>query len=128
ARWLLPKRIVATPSSTTMAALPVLKPLHDAAGLTRIVASTYQAVSGGGMEGVQVLHEQLVAGAERGDALARQGDAVDLGEARKWAVPIGFNVVPLNYVLGEDDYTEEELQLRDESRKILDLPALAVSG
>jgi len=124
----LPKGIIANPNCTTMAAMPVLKPLHDAAGLTRIIASTYQAVSGGGMEGVQVLHEQIVAGAEGSDALARQGDAVDLGEPRKWAVPIGFNVVPLNYVLGEDDYTEEELKLRDESRKILDLPALAVSG
>ncbi|HEY6814006.1 MAG TPA: aspartate-semialdehyde dehydrogenase [Croceibacterium sp.] len=124
----LPKGIVANPNCTTMAAMPVLKPLHDAAGLTRIVASTYQAVSGGGMEGVQVLHEQIVAGAAESDKLARQGDSVDLGEPRKWTVPIGFNVVPLNYVLGEDDYTEDELKLRDESRKILDLPALAVSG
>ena len=124
----LPKGIVANPNCTTMAAMPVLKPLHDAAGLIRIVASTYQAVSGGGMEGVQVLHEQIVAGAAESDKLARQGDAVELGEPRKWAVPIAFNVVPLNYVLGEDDYTEEELKLRDESRKILDLPQLAVSG
>src|SRR5690606_25195144 len=111
-----------------LAAMPVPKPLRDAAGLRRIIASTYQAVSGGGMEGVQVLHEQLVAGAESSDALARKGDAVDLGEPRKWAVPIGFNVVPLNYVLGEDDYTEEELKLRDESRKILGIPELPVSG
>ena len=124
----IPKGIVANPNCTTMAAMPVLKPLHDAAGLKRIVASTYQAVSGGGMEGVQVLHEQLVAGAAESDKLARHGDAVDLGAPRKWAVPIGFNVVPLNYVLGEDDYTEEELKLRDESRKILGLPDLAVSG
>jgi len=124
----LAKGIIANPNCTTMAAMPVLKPLHDAAGLTRIVASTYQAVSGGGMEGVQVLHEQIVAGAAESDKLARQGDAVELGEPRKWAVPIAFNVVPLNYVLGEDDYTEEELKLRDESRKILDLPELAVSG
>ncbi len=124
----LPKGIIANPNCTTMAAMPVLKPLHDAAGLRRIVASTYQAVSGGGMEGVQVLHEQVVAGAADSDKLARKGDAVDLGEPRKWAVPIAFNVVPLNYVLGEDDYTEEELKLRDESRKILGLPELAVSG
>jgi aspartate-semialdehyde dehydrogenase len=124
----LPKGIIANPNCTTMAAMPVLKPLHDAAGLKRIVASTYQAVSGGGMEGVQVLHQQVVAGAAESDALARRGDAVDLGEPRKWAVPIAFNVVPLNYVLGEDSYTEEELKLRDESRKILGLPGLAVSG
>ena len=124
----LPKGIIANPNCTTMAAMPVLKPLHDAAGLKRLVASTYQAVSGGGMAGVEELHEQVVAGAADSDRLSRKGDAVALGEPRKWAVPIGFNVVPLNYVLGEDDYTEEELKLRDESRKILDLPELAVSG
>lgn len=124
----IPKGIVANPNCTTMAAMPVLKPLHDAAGLKRMVASTYQAVSGGGMAGVEELREQIAAGAAQCDALARRGDAVELGTPRKWAVPIGFNVVPLNYVFGEDDYTEEELKLRDESRKILDLPELPVSG
>ena len=125
---MLPKGIVANPNCTTMAAMPVLKPLHDAAGLKRLVASTYQAVSGGGIEGVEVLAGQIKAGADTCEALAAQGDAVDLGEVRKWAVPIAYNVVPLNYVLGEDGYTEEELKLRDESRKILNLPNLAVSG
>ncbi|MBB4631050.1 aspartate-semialdehyde dehydrogenase [Sphingosinicella soli] len=124
----IPKGIVANPNCTTMAAMPVLKPLHAAAGLKSLVASTYQAVSGGGMAGVEELHEQIVAGAAGSDALARDGAAVDLGEPRKWAVPIAFNVVPLNYVLGEDGYTEEEAKLRDESRKILNLPALTVSG
>ncbi|MGX7896240.1 aspartate-semialdehyde dehydrogenase [Tsuneonella sp. HG222] len=123
-----PKGIVANPNCTTMAAMPVLKVLHDAAGLTRLVASTYQAVSGGGVEGVEILADQVAAGAAGSAALAREGDAVDLGPVRKWTVPIAFNVVPLNYVLGEDGYTEEELKLRDESRKILDLPDLAVSG
>jgi len=124
----LPKGIVANPNCTTMAAMPVLKPLHEAAGLKRIVASTYQAVSGGGVEGVQVLAEQIEAGADGCAWLARDNAAVDLGEVKKWAVPIGFNVVPLNYVLGEEGYTEEELKLRDESRKILEIPDLAVSG
>jgi len=124
----LPKGIVANPNCTTMAAMPVLKPLHEAAGLKRIVASTYQAVSGGGVEGVQVLAEQIEAGADGCARLARDNAAVDLGEVKKWAVPIGFNVVPLNYVLGEEGYTEEELKLRDESRKILEIPDLAVSG
>lgn len=124
----IPKGIVANPNCTTMAAMPVLKPLHAAAGLKRLIASTYQAVSGGGMAGVEELHEQIVAGAAGSDALARDGGAVDLGQPRKWAVPIGFNVVPLNYVLGEDGYTEEEAKLRDESRKILGLPDLTVSG
>ena len=124
----IPKGIVANPNCTTMAAMPVLKPLHAAAGLKSLVASTYQAVSGGGMAGVEELHEQIVAGASGSDALARDGAAVDLGQPRKWAVPIAFNVVPLNYVLGEDGYTEEEAKLRDESRKILNLPDLTVSG
>jgi aspartate-semialdehyde dehydrogenase len=111
-----------------MAAMPVLKPLHEAAGLKRLVASTYQAVSGGGMAGVEELREQIVAGAAECEKLAAHGDALDLGTPRKWAVPIAFNVVPLNYVLGEDGYTEEELKLRDESRKILGLPDLRVAG
>ena len=124
----LPKGIIANPNCTTMAAMPVLKPLHAAAGLKRLVASTYQAVSGGGMAGVEELAEQIKAGAAECEKLARDGSSVELGSPRKWAVPIGFNVVPLNYVLGEDGYTEEELKLRDESRKILNLPDLAVSG
>lgn len=124
----LPKGIIANPNCTTMAAMPVLKPLHDAAGLKRLVVSTYQAVSGGGVEGNQVLEEQIQAGAEGCIGLAESADAVDLGEPKKWAVPIAYNVVPLNYVLGEDGYTEEELKLRDESRKILEIPDLPVSG
>jgi len=123
-----PKGIVANPNCTTMAAMPVLKPLHEAAGMTRLIASTYQAVSGGGVAGIEELAAQLKAGAADCEALARDGSAIDLPHIKKWVVPIGFNVVPLNYVLGEDDYTEEELKLRDESRKILDLPDLAVSG
>lgn len=125
---ILPKGIIANPNCTTMAAMPVLKPLHDAAGLKRLIASTYQAVSGGGVEGVEVLREQVQAGSDGCAALAKDGASVDLGEVRKWAVPIAYNVVPLNYVLGEDDYTEEELKLRDESRKILGIPDLPVSG
>jgi len=125
----IPKGIVANPNCTTMAAMPVLKPLHDKAGLKRLTVSTYQAASGGGIEGIQVLSEQLRGGAEGDlDGLARSPDAAPLPEARKWAVPLAYNVVPLNYVLGEDGYTEEELKLRDESRKILELPGLPVSG
>ena len=124
----VPKGIVANPNCTTMAAMPVLKPLHHEAGLGRIVASTYQAVSGGGIEGVEVLRDQVQAGSADCARLARDGDAADLGEVRKWTVPIAYNVVPLNYVLGDDGYTEEETKLRDESRKILGIPDLAVSG
>ena len=125
----IPKGIVANPNCTTMAAMPVLKPLHDRAGLKRLTVSTYQAASGGGMEGIEVLAEQLRAGAAGDlDGLARSPDAAPLPEPRKWAVPLAYNVVPLNYVLGEDGYTEEELKLRDESRKILEIPGLPVSG
>ncbi len=124
----LPKGIVANPNCTTMAAMPALKPLHTAAGLKRLVASTYQAVSGGGVAGNEELEEQIQAGAADCAQFATDGKAVDLPEPRKWAVPIGYNVVALNYVLGEDGYTEEELKLRDETRRILEIPDLPVSG
>ena len=124
----LPKGIIANPNCTTMAAMPVLKPLHDAAGLKRMVASTYQAVSGGGVAGVEELDEQIKAGAGEGAVMSVSGETVELPAPKKWAVPIGYNVVPLNYVLGEDGYTEEELKMRDESRKILEIPNLPVSG
>lgn len=122
------KGIIANPNCTTMAAMPVLKPLHQVAGLKRIIASTYQAVSGGGVAGVDELDEQIRAGAGHGEVMSVDGEATELPAPKKWAVPIGFNVVPLNYVLGEDGYTEEELKLRDESRKILEIPDLQVSG
>jgi aspartate-semialdehyde dehydrogenase len=124
----IPKGIIANPNCTTMAAIPVLKPLHDAAGLKRLVASTYQAVSGAGMAGIEVLSRQLAHVGNRAAELARIGSAEFLPAAEKWAVPMAHNVVPLNYVLGEDDYTEEELKLRDETRKILEIPGLPVSG
>ncbi|MFN7111735.1 MAG: aspartate-semialdehyde dehydrogenase [Brevundimonas sp.] len=124
----LPKGIIANPNCTTMAAMPVLKPLHDAAGLKRLTVSTYQAVSGGGVEGIRVLDEQSRAAVGQGAALARDGGSVDFGAPEKWVVPIAANVVALNYSLGEDGYTDEELKLRDESRKILEIPGLPVSG
>jgi aspartate-semialdehyde dehydrogenase len=124
----LPKGIIANPNSTTMAAMPVLKPLHAAAGLKRLVVSTYQAVSGAGVAGIRELEEQVRAVGEHGAALARSGTAAPMPAPGKWAVPIAFNVVPLNYRLAEDGYTEEEIKLRDETRRILELPALPVSG
>lgn len=124
----LPLGIVANPNCTTMAAMPVLGPLHAEAGLKRLVVSTYQAVSGGGLEGIEVLARQIDHVGSRARELAEGGHEDLLPEAEKWAVPIAHNVVPLNYVLGEDGYTEEELKLRDESRKILEIPGLPVSG
>lgn len=124
----IPKGIVANPNCTTMAAMPVLKPLHAESGLTRLVASTYQAASGAGVAGVRELQAQARASVEAGEALTRDGDAVAFPPLQKWAVPLACNVVPLNYVLGEDGYTDEELKLRDETRKILEIPGLPVSG
>ncbi|HOB13381.1 MAG TPA: aspartate-semialdehyde dehydrogenase [Novosphingobium sp.] len=124
----LPKGIVANPNCTTMAAMPVLGPLHAEAGLKRLVVSTYQAVSGGGQEGIDVLARQLAHVGDKAALLAQGGHADLLPAPEKWAVPMAHNVVPLNYVLGEDGYTEEELKLRDESRKILEIPGLPVSG
>jgi aspartate-semialdehyde dehydrogenase len=124
----MPKRIIANPNCTTMAAMPVLKPLHDAAGLQRLIVSTYQAVSGAGIAGVRELDAQIRAAADNSPALMRDGAAIDFPSQEKWPVPIAFNVVPLNYRVVEDGYTEEELKLRDESRRILELPELPVSG
>lgn len=124
----LPKGIVANPNCTTMAVMPVLKPLHAEAGLKRLVASTYQAVSGAGLEGIEVLARQLAHVGDQARLLADGGHEALLPPAEKWAVPIAHNVVPLNYVLGEDGYTEEEIKLRDETRKILDIPGLPVSA
>jgi aspartate-semialdehyde dehydrogenase len=124
----LPKGIVANPNCTTMAAMPVLKPLHVAAGLRRIVVSTYQAVSGGGVAGVRELETQIQTAGESSTRLVRDGAGCGFEPPKKWAVPIAFNVVPLNYKIVEDGYTEEEVKLRDESRKILEIPELLVSG
>jgi aspartate-semialdehyde dehydrogenase len=111
-----------------MAAMLVLKPLHDAAGLKRLVVSTYQAVSGGGIAGVRELSTQVEKAATDSAKLAYDGGAIEFPHPEKWAVPIAFNVVPLNYKIVEDGYTEEEIKLRDETRKILEIPGLPVSG
>lgn len=124
----LPKGIVANPNCTTMAAMPVLKVLHDEAGLSKLVVSTYQAVSGGGLEGIDVLARQVDHVGAKARELATGGHDYLLPVAEKWAVPMAHNVVPLNYVYAEDGYTEEEIKLRDESRKILEIPGLPVAG
>ncbi len=124
-----PKGIIANPNCTTMAAMPVLKPLHDAAGLRRLVVTTYQAVSGSGGAGVEELASQVAAA---GDAsgLAFRGDAVALPAPSKYVKNIAYNVVPLAGSLVEDGSgeTDEEQKLRNESRKILHLPELLVAG
>lgn len=125
-----PKGIVANPNCTTMAAMPVLRPLADEAGLEALVVATYQAVSGAGLAGVAELHEQAVKTAEGSDALTFDGGAVALPEPNKFARPIAFNVLPLAGSVVDDgtNETDEEQKLRSESRKILELPDLKVSG
>src|SRR5258707_4187537 len=93
-----------------------------------MVVSTYQAVAGGGITGVRELEAQVRNAGVDSAALVRDGAAFDFPAPKKWAVPIAFNVVPLNYKVVEDGYTEEEVKLRDESRKILEIPELLVSG
>ncbi|MEN9504082.1 MAG: Aspartate-semialdehyde dehydrogenase [Actinomycetota bacterium] len=124
------KGIIANPNCTTMAAMPVLKPLHDEAGLVRIVASTYQAVSGGGLAGVDELDKQAREVTDRARELTHDGRAVTFPAASKFAKPIAFNVLPYagKYVEDGSLETDEEQKLRNESRKILGLPDLRVSG
>ncbi len=126
------KGIIANPNCTTMAAMPVLKPLSDAAGLRRLTVATYQAVSGSGLAGVEELAGQVRQGAESDqlEQLAHDGSAVELGPAKKYVAPIAFNVVALAGSLVEDGSgeTDEEQKLRNESRKILGLPDLLVAG
>ena len=121
---------MANPNCTTMAAMPALKALDGAAGLRRLVISTYQAVSGAGLAGVEELDEQVRKVLDGATGLTHDGDAVEFPTPVKFARPIAFNVLPfagkeLDDGSGE---TDEEAKLRNESRKILELPDLLVSG
>jgi aspartate-semialdehyde dehydrogenase len=125
-----PKGIIANPNCTTMAAMPVLKPLHDEAGLLRMIASTYQAVSGSGLAGVQELFGQARAVVDDSEQLVHSGSALEFPAPEKYVAPIAFNVVPLAGSLVDDGSgeTDEDQKLRNESRKILGIPDLLVSG
>ena len=125
------KGIVANPNCTTMAAMPVLKALHDEAGLRRLIITTFQAVSGSGLAGVDELDGQLRAGIEQDTkALVHDGAAVTGPAPQTYVAPIAFNVVPLagNLVDDGSGETDEDQKLRNESRKILGIPDLLVSG
>jgi aspartate-semialdehyde dehydrogenase len=124
------KGIIANPNCTTMAAMPVLKPLHDESGLVRVVASTYQAVSGAGLAGVDELDKQTREVVDRARELTHDGAAVEFPAPAKFARPIAFNVLPYAGKLIDDGLleTDEEQKLRNESRKILAIPELRVSG
>lgn len=122
--------IIANPNCTTMAAMPVLKPLHDEAGLRRLIVSSYQAVSGSGVAGVDELAQGVAAAGDKGRELAYDGSAVTFPEPVKYVDTIAYNVLPLAGSIVDDglNETDEEQKLRHESRKILDLPDLLVSG
>jgi aspartate-semialdehyde dehydrogenase len=119
--------IIANPNCTTMAAMPVLKPLHDEAGLVRLQVSTYQAVSGSGLAGVEELQTQAAAVVADAAALTHSGSAVQFPAPKVYSAPIAFNVLPHAGDF-EGDETVEEIKLRNESRKILGIPDLMVSG
>ncbi|MEN9801721.1 MAG: hypothetical protein RLZ37_846 [Actinomycetota bacterium] len=124
------KRIIANPNCTTMAAMPVLKVLHDEAGLLRLVVSTYQAVSGAGLAGVDELDKQIREVGDRAKDLTYDGRSVAYPASSKFAKPIAFNVLPYAGKYADDGSfeTDEEQKLRNESRKILAIPNLLVSG
>lgn len=125
-----PKGIIANPNCTTMAAMPVLKPLHEEAGLTRLIVSSYQAVSGSGLAGVEELASQTRAVVDGAEQLVHDGSALSYPEPVKYVAPIAFNVIPLAGSLVDDGSgeTDEDQKLRNESRKILGIPELLVSG
>ena len=125
----LAKGIIANPNCTTMAAMPVLKPLHDEAGLRTLRVSSYQAVSGSGLAGVDTLANQV---AELGDphVLVRDGATDKNKDFGPYVAPIAFNALPLAGSIVDDGTfeTDEEQKLRNESRRILDIPDLKVAG
>ncbi|MGX1670512.1 aspartate-semialdehyde dehydrogenase [Streptomyces sp. NPDC055400] len=125
-----PKGIIANPNCTTMAAMPVLRPLHEEAGLEALVVATYQAVSGSGLAGVAELHGQAQKVVAEADKLTHDGSAVEFPEPQVYKRPIAFNVLPLAGAIVDDglNETDEEQKLRNESRKILEIPGLKVSG
>ncbi len=125
-----PKGIIANPNCTTMAAMPVLGPLHRAAGLERLIVSTYQAVSGSGLAGVRELASQTRAVIDDAEKLVHDGSAVEFPAPDKYVAPIAFDVVALAGDLVDDGSgeTDEDQKLRNESRRILGIPGLLVSG
>jgi aspartate-semialdehyde dehydrogenase len=125
------KGIIANPNCTTMAAMPVLKVLHDEAGLERLIISTYQAVSGAGLVGGEELYTQTKAAIEQDPrSLVHDGSSVKFPAAAAFPKTIAFDVIPQAGSFVDDGMfeTDEEKKLRNESRKILELPELLVSG
>jgi aspartate-semialdehyde dehydrogenase len=124
------KGIIANPNCTTMAAMPALAPLHAEAGLLRLILSTYQAVSGSGLAGVDELDKQIREVSGRATDLVHDGSALSFPQPEKYVAPIAFNVLPMAGSIVDDGEfeTDEEKKLRNESRRILGIPGLLVSG
>ena len=125
----IPKGIVANPNCTTMVAMPALKALHDAAGLEALIVSTYQSISGAGLSGVDELETQVIKGGSDIASLTHDGSSIEFPAPKNFPDTIAFNVLPIAGAIVEDGLgeTDEEQKLRDEARKILGLPDLAVS-
>ncbi|MCJ7670874.1 MAG: aspartate-semialdehyde dehydrogenase, partial [Acidimicrobiia bacterium] len=124
-----PKGIISCPNCTTMVLVTALAPLHRAAGIERLVVSTYQSVSGAGQAGLHELADQWTKWAGEEEMLRRAAitpGALDPGEV--WDRPIAGNVIPLAGSIGDLGYTSEEWKLLHESRKILHAPELRASG
>lgn len=126
----LVKGIIANPNCTTMAAMPVLKPLHDLAGLVRLHVASYQAVSGSGLAGVDTLAQQVAEIGDRNVELTHDGSVLQPESLGPYVAPIAYNALPLAGALVDDGSleTDEEQKLRNESRKILGIPELKVAG
>ena len=124
----IPKGIVANPNCTTMVAMPVMAPLHRAAGLTCVVVSSYQAVSGAGLVGVTELDTQIRAVSDKATELTYDGSSVTFPASEVFADTVAFNVLPFAgaYVDDGTGETDEEQKWRNEARKILGLPDLPV--
>ena len=126
----LKKGIIANPNCTTMAVMPVAKALHDAAGLTTMRVASYQAVSGSGLAGVETLAKQVAEVGDHNVDLTHDGSVLAPADCGPYVAPIAFNALPMagNFVDDGTFETDEEQKLRNESRKILGLPDLKVSG
>ena len=110
------KGIIANPNCSTIIAMLPLKPLHDAAGLKRVIASTYQAVSGAGVAGIAELRDQ--------SRQVLDGRAI---EPKAFAHQIAFNLIPHIDYFEDNAYSHEEMKMLREGRKILGLPELRVN-
>ena len=126
----LPKGIIANPNCTTMAAMPVIKPLHDEAGLVSLRVSSYQAVSGSGLAGVEALANQTAEIGDRNKELVLDGSVMNPDDVSPYVAPIAYNALPMAGSIVDDGTfeTDEEQKLRNESRRILGIPELRVSG